>query len=206
MFCKTCGKEINDKAVVCVHCGCSVTEQKKEPDKKKKKKLSLIVFAIVFLFVFIVAVGSSDTEPTDETSNANKTSAVTTTKPAEFSDECPVSVSASIVESVIGTAELKCNIRNNTDKAIAAIKFHFEPLDVYGEEVNNIITTTRPSTDDRIGAGASVTRVWELFDQTVKSGTLYVYSVYFEDGTEWGDKEASTSAIRKYCEKINVEE
>lgn len=24
MFCKNCGKEINDQAVVCVHCGCAV--------------------------------------------------------------------------------------------------------------------------------------------------------------------------------------
>ena len=24
MFCRNCGKEINDQAVVCVHCGCSV--------------------------------------------------------------------------------------------------------------------------------------------------------------------------------------
>ena len=24
MFCKKCGQEINDEAVVCVHCGCSV--------------------------------------------------------------------------------------------------------------------------------------------------------------------------------------
>ncbi len=27
MFCKHCGKEINDNAVVCVHCGCAVSEQ-----------------------------------------------------------------------------------------------------------------------------------------------------------------------------------
>ena len=24
MFCRNCGKEINDQAVICVHCGCSV--------------------------------------------------------------------------------------------------------------------------------------------------------------------------------------
>ena len=28
MFCKKCGKEILDEAVVCVHCGCSVEENK----------------------------------------------------------------------------------------------------------------------------------------------------------------------------------
>ena len=25
MYCSNCGKEINDQAVICVHCGCSVT-------------------------------------------------------------------------------------------------------------------------------------------------------------------------------------
>ena len=28
MFCKKCGKEINDDAVVCVHCGCAVDDKK----------------------------------------------------------------------------------------------------------------------------------------------------------------------------------
>lgn len=26
MYCRECGKEINDKAVVCIHCGCAVKE------------------------------------------------------------------------------------------------------------------------------------------------------------------------------------
>ncbi len=26
MFCKNCGKEVNDNAVICVHCGCAVTQ------------------------------------------------------------------------------------------------------------------------------------------------------------------------------------
>lgn len=28
MFCKNCGQEVNDKAVVCIHCGCSLEEKK----------------------------------------------------------------------------------------------------------------------------------------------------------------------------------
>jgi len=27
MFCNKCGKEVNDEAVVCVHCGCSLKEE-----------------------------------------------------------------------------------------------------------------------------------------------------------------------------------
>lgn len=28
MFCSKCGKEVNDEAVVCVHCGCAVENKK----------------------------------------------------------------------------------------------------------------------------------------------------------------------------------
>lgn len=26
MYCRECGKEIDDKAVVCIHCGCAVND------------------------------------------------------------------------------------------------------------------------------------------------------------------------------------
>ena len=32
MFCYNCGKEIDDKAAICVHCGCSMTARPKSPD------------------------------------------------------------------------------------------------------------------------------------------------------------------------------
>jgi len=34
MFCKKCGKEINDEAVVCVGCGCAVNETKSDVNIK----------------------------------------------------------------------------------------------------------------------------------------------------------------------------
>ena len=30
MFCSKCGKEINDEAVVCVHCGCATANMQKQ--------------------------------------------------------------------------------------------------------------------------------------------------------------------------------
>lgn len=35
MFCKNCGKEIDDKAVVCIHCGCATVD---ETPKKSEEK------------------------------------------------------------------------------------------------------------------------------------------------------------------------
>ncbi len=34
MFCSKCGKEIDDSAVVCVHCGCATENMNKKDDKK----------------------------------------------------------------------------------------------------------------------------------------------------------------------------
>ena len=34
MFCSKCGKEINDEAVVCVHCGCATQNMRTEESKK----------------------------------------------------------------------------------------------------------------------------------------------------------------------------
>jgi hypothetical protein len=35
MFCKNCGKEIDDKAAFCVHCGVAVNEKEKEKEEPK---------------------------------------------------------------------------------------------------------------------------------------------------------------------------
>lgn len=45
MFCSKCGKEINDEAVVCVHCGCAVARGRHESG-------ALAILSIVFAFVF----------------------------------------------------------------------------------------------------------------------------------------------------------
>ena len=34
MFCWNCGKEIDEKAVVCIHCGVAVREERKEPQQQ----------------------------------------------------------------------------------------------------------------------------------------------------------------------------
>lgn len=39
-FCGKCGKEIDDEAVVCVHCGCPVTSQSSQEAKAETQGLS----------------------------------------------------------------------------------------------------------------------------------------------------------------------
>lgn len=59
-FCGKCGKEIDDEAVVCVHCGCPVTSQSSQEAKAETQGLSdkqkkIIAFAVVILAGLLAA-------------------------------------------------------------------------------------------------------------------------------------------------------
>lgn len=75
MFCKKCGKEIDDNAKFCMHCGNSINEEAKNEDEKNdkvnkiledinketknksnKKGLKLIIIAIIVLAIIIAIV------------------------------------------------------------------------------------------------------------------------------------------------------
>ena len=64
MFCSKCGKEIDDSAVVCIHCGCSVektqqpsyvpvTDAPSEVDTGEKPTLANCAMAFAFLMPII---------------------------------------------------------------------------------------------------------------------------------------------------------
>ncbi|MBR5192322.1 MAG: DUF4190 domain-containing protein [Clostridia bacterium] len=43
MFCKVCGKEINDQAVICPNCGCAVSNSPtQQPTEEKKQKVNIL--------------------------------------------------------------------------------------------------------------------------------------------------------------------
>ncbi len=50
MFCKNCGAEIDDKAVVCPKCGVAV---KREEEKRNVSALSIVAFCISILAAFV---------------------------------------------------------------------------------------------------------------------------------------------------------
>lgn len=52
MFCTKCGKEINDQAVVCVHCGCAV-ENNKSPAVSSNDAPNTGFAIIGFLFPLV---------------------------------------------------------------------------------------------------------------------------------------------------------
>lgn len=110
-----------------------------------------------------------------------------------FCDPCPISMAASVGEDSIGTAEIQASITNKSEKDIAAIKFLCIPYDVYGKNIKyygsgeTYITLTY---DDGIDKGKQKDLQWALYGQSnTKSADLYIFSVYFTDGTEWGMKD-----------------
>ena len=52
MFCKNCGKEIDDKAEICVYCGVSVKEAKEE-EKKKTNAFGIAGFVVALLSLWL---------------------------------------------------------------------------------------------------------------------------------------------------------
>lgn len=58
MFCSHCGSEVNDEAVVCVHCGCAVTPQKIQQTGANKVEVSgLKKAAQILMIIGTVAMG-----------------------------------------------------------------------------------------------------------------------------------------------------
>lgn len=54
MFCKSCGAEINDNAVICTKCGCSV---KNEKPAQKHGDDGLAIASKIFLIIGCIAQG-----------------------------------------------------------------------------------------------------------------------------------------------------
>ena len=116
MICKNCGKEVDDKAVICVNCGYSL-----KPKKPIFKKWWFWVIVVILFFGIIGAAASSGDESTNTGSSSVSSASVISQEskpvvPVEFSGECPIEASASVADNIIGVPELTCNIKNKTYK------------------------------------------------------------------------------------------
>ncbi len=53
-FCSICGKEINNEAVICPHCGCMVETAQKKPATTDEVNAGLVILSVFFpIFGFI---------------------------------------------------------------------------------------------------------------------------------------------------------
>ena len=199
--CKTCGAEIAASAKACPHCGA-------KNSKPIFKKWWFWVIIVIFIGAIGSSGGNSSSGSTSQAATSGKeqqTTVSTNEKVSVFSGDCGISATAEMGNDIIGQPTVSVSITNTTSKNISAIKFYAVPLDVYGEELKGVFATNRLDTDDTIAAGKSDMRTWQFLEDDVKTVKLYVYSVYFEDGTEWGDREATKSVILKNALEIEVE-
>ena len=208
--CKTCGKEIAASAKVCPSCGA----KNKPPIYKRVWFWVLIIFFVVPMIVIIKEGGnstnntnrndsSSETASSDSNNVVSSDSTVSSNNSA-FDGDCGIEASAEMGSSIIGYPELTISISNTTEKEISAIQFYAVPYDVYGDEITKWTSQNKLYTDTAIGAGSSNTISFQFIESSVKTVKLYVYSVYFADGTEWGDKDATKSTILKNGALIEV--
>lgn len=190
--CKTCGKEIASSAKTCPNCGA-----KNSNINGKKFFIILILF-----FVIIGIIGG--TAKDSSTGDANETNKTVSNIEDDFSGDCGITADAEMGTDIIGQPTLNISIKNVSKKDISAIKFYAKPIDVYGDEINNVFSQNYLYTDDTIESGKTDTISYQFLDNEVKRVELYVYSVYFADGTEWGDRDAGKSKILEKSYKIDV--
>ena len=201
--CKYCRSDIPADAKVCPHC--------RKRQKGGKGKWIVLGLVVVIVIAAIVGGGKeSSSAPQMAQSQETVAAAETQSQPQtekvqnDFSGDCGISASAEMETDIIGQPTVTASIMNTTDKDISAIKFYCVPMNVYGEELKGVFSVNELSTDDTIAAGMSDSRVWQLLDTDVKTVKLFVYSVYFSDGTEWGDRNATKTTILKNAPEIEV--
>lgn len=190
--CKSCGHEIAKNAKACPQCGAK---------NKKPIFASWWLWLIIVVFIGAVASAGGSGENKEEQGKTNPTLSA---EASDFSGDCGITASAEIGENIINLPELEITITNTTDKEIAAIKFYVVPYDVYGEEIKGWTAQNSLYTDTAIAAGETTTISFQFIEQSVKTVKLYVYSVYFADGTEWGNKDATASKILDEAPTIEV--
>ena len=156
------------------------------------KKTTTIIASVIMMLLCITAFsGCNDNENNKQDENY-------------FTGDSGISALAEISENSLGYANVDITIVNNTEKEIAAIKFYIVPFDVYGEEISHSMIVNEINTDTAIPAGGKTKISKLVYDTSVKTAEIYAYSVYFSDGTEWGNHNAEPSAILNYAPTLTV--
>jgi hypothetical protein len=185
--CKTCGAEIASSAKSCPSCGA----KNKPPIYIRVLAVFSSLFIAIVIVVFIAAIAGTD----DTADSGNNSNQVVHSESSSFDGNCGIAASAEMGSSVLGLPELTISITNTTNKEISAIQYYIIPYDVYGNEIDRWTELNKRYTDEAIGAGQTDTVLVDFLENRVKTVKLYVYSVYFADGKEWGDKDATKSEI-----------
>lgn len=203
IHCKVCGAEIAPSAKTCPSCGAS----NKPPVYKRIWFWLLMIFVLLPILTGILSSGGTTSPQGSGNSSGtaeNSSNPTASAKQSEFDGDCGVSASAQMGASIIGYPELTISITNTSEKDISAIQFYAVPYDVYGDEITSWKNQNNLYTDTAIGAGKSTSISYQFIEDRVKTVKLYIYSVYFSDGTEWGNKDAAKSTILDHGALVEV--
>lgn len=218
MFCSKCGKEVIENVTHCQYCGTPVVLPYVQTApvyvQGKSGCSNKILYGLGALFALGI-LGSIIGGAENAKSSGNQTTAkaevqqtpVPAPMPSRFAGDCGISATAHLKsDEFINHPHLSISVKNVSVKDIAAIQFYAVPYDVYGKDLSSsLFSQKKLHTDDLIPAGGSEKLNYGPFiDQQMKSVKLYVYSVYFADGSEWGDKDATRSEILKYGKQIEA--
>lgn len=199
-ICKTCGVEIAASAKSCLSCGA-----KNKPPVYKRIWFWLFVALVVIPVVGgIVGMGGDTNSANLSDETVSSTEKVVSTKSSVFDGDCGMVASAEMGPSSIGYPEWTISITNTTEQEISAVLFYAVPCGVYGDEIAGWTSQNKLYTDTAIGAGKSDSIRYQFMKDNVKTLKLYVYSVYFADGTVWGDQDATKPTILNNGAAIEV--
>lgn len=176
MFCKNCGKEIDDKAVICPNCGVATSEK-----KKKKKHPILGAIILIFGILLIIGAASGGADEPEKVGEASEKNSTLATEPVvtEFTVGDKVELNDIVVTLVdvsenTGTACTKpsdgkiyvlCEfeIENNSSKdiAVSSIMCFEAYFDDYSTSMNlsALLNTDKAQLDGSVAAGKKMNGV-----------------------------------------------
>ena len=174
MYCKHCGKQIDDASIFCECCGKSVSEKidSTKPKKKKKKHPVLAALVIIFCVILIVGILGGGSEDPEKIGAADP---VTETQPAKSKFVVGDKVELNdVIVTLVGVSEnnggnymapqdgnvfIVCEfeIENNSDADIAVSSLmSFEAyVDDYSTQMNlsAMLSTGKPQLDGTVAPG-----------------------------------------------------
>ena len=122
----------------------------------------------------------------------------------KFQGDCGVAISANVVDSDL-FSKINITVKNTSSKDIHAIKIYAVPLDVYGDEIDTFFDTQNQIfIDSEIRAGDTYSVDHTVANSSAKTVKLYLYSVFFADQTEWGDRNAAYNTIKNHGRVISL--
>ena len=124
-----------------------------------------------------------------------------------FDSPCPITID---VEYHTSKQSLIISVTNDSDKQIKAIKYMVIVYDAYGEVVKKYdygATEISLTYDSRaLNSHDSSLGKWTLNGfEDGRSLDIYIYDVYYSDGSEWGSREITVDGIKAYATKIHKE-